>query len=242
MCGRYSLDSPLDDILSYFDISIAGEILAQTNLQPRYNIAPTQPVLIVRNHPDQKHRELMPVEWGLMAEWMKEKPPKPLINARLETVLQKPSFKANVIHRRCLFPMNGFYEWKTIEGQKQPFFISLKDSPLMAVAGIWSLWHGPDGEHMLETAAMITRGANQDIRPVHHRMPMVVGQNQFDLWLNGGEVRVQNILDQIPPLGLGKVLLTPVSKQVNDIYKDHEGLIQPIELDEKPKQASLFGD
>lgn len=239
MCGRYTVTSPLDELLDYLGITLRGDILATTNLQPRYNIAPTQPVLIARNHPQKGERELVPVEWGLVPEWQKEKPSKPLINARLETILAKPSFRGPIRHHRCIIPANGFYEWQRSDATKQPYYIQLQDSPLMAFAGIWTTWYGPDGENMLETCAMITRAANEETKPIHHRMPMLLKSTQFDHWLNWGDMRVHHLLNSIEPSPEGTFSFTPVSSRVNNIRNDDTRLIEP-ELPTPPAQGSLF--
>lgn len=177
MCSRYSLTSPPEAVRSYFATANA------LDFPPRYNIAPTQPVLIVRARPDGR-REQHLVRWGLIPPWVKD-PRKlsTLINARAETAADKPSFRGALRHRRCLVPTTGFYEWTGPPGARQPHLVKPRAGGLMAMAGLAEHWVGADGSE-LETMAILTTGANAIMRPIHDRMPVIIGPQDFDLWLD----------------------------------------------------------
>ena len=166
MCGRYCIMSAPEAIPRLFRYP------EQPNFPPRYNVAPTQPVPIVRLVGGERHFAL--VRWGLLPAWVKD--PKGftlLINARGESVNDKPAFRNAMKRRRCLFPADGFYEWKGEAGHKRPHFAHLKSGGPLAFAGLWETWTGPNGEEM-ETAAIITTEANREMAQVHHRAPVIV--------------------------------------------------------------------
>ena len=176
MCGRYTITSAPEAIRALFRYP------EQPNFPPRYNVAPTQPIPIVRLV--EGKRQFALVRWGLLPSWVKD--PKTfslLINARGESVTDKPAFRAAMKRRRCLIPADGFYEWKAVAGRKQPYFVRLKSGAPMAFAGLWECWTGPNGEE-LETAAIVTTNANRTLAPIHNRMPVIVPPEGFDLWLN----------------------------------------------------------
>ncbi len=177
MCSRYSFTSPPEAVRSYFGAFVREEF------PPRYNIAPTQPVHIVRNNV-RGVRELELVRWGLIPSWVKDpREFSTLINARSETAAEKPSFRASMRHRRCLVPTDGFYEWTGEKGHKQPHLIRPRGGGLMAMAGIWDHWIGADGSE-IETMAILTVAANRTMTPIHDRMPAIIAPGQFDLWLD----------------------------------------------------------
>ena len=180
MCGRYTVTSPPEALRTLFGYE------EEPNFPPRYNVAPAQPIAIVRLVEDQRHFAL--VRWGLLPSWVKD--PKTfalLINARGETVLEKPAFRAAMKRRRCLIPADGFYEWQEEGGRKRPFFIHAKSGAPLAFAGLWETWIGPNGEE-LETAAIVTTRANRTLAPIHERMPVIVPPEAFDLWLDCAKV------------------------------------------------------
>src|SRR5260221_11191629 len=174
MCGRYLMTSAPEAIRALFRYA------EQPNFPPRYNVAPTQPVPIVRMIDGQKHFAL--VRWGSIPPGVKE--PRGftrLINARAETINEKPAFRNAMKRRRCLFPADGFYEWKTEGARKRPFVAWPKAGGPMAFAGVWETWTGPNGEEV-ETAAIVTTEANTEMAAVHHRAPVIVPPEQFDFW------------------------------------------------------------
>lgn len=197
MCSRYSLTKPLEAVRSYFRAD-GGE-----TYPARYNIAPTQPVLIVRQT-QSGERELILVRWGLIPSWVKHpRDYSTLLNARSETAAEKPSFRGPLRHRRCLVPADGYYEWTGQPGAKQPHLIRpRRDScePLMAMAGIWDHWLGADGSE-LETMAILTVAANATTAVVHDRMPVILPPEDFDAWLDcrpGSSVLAQHMMRSAP--------------------------------------------
>ena len=185
MCSRYSLTSPHEAVRAYFR-TVRGH-----DYPPRYNIAPTQPVAIVRTGADQQ-RELALVRWGLIPGWVKNPGEfTTLLNARTETVLEKASFKAAMRHRRCLIPADAYYEWTGKPGSKRPHMISRAGAPgLLGIAGLWEHWMGVDGSEM-ESMAMLTVAANATTGAIHDRMPAILPESAFDTWLD-----VRNVPDR----------------------------------------------
>lgn len=214
MCGRFSLDATLEDLY------IALKIRARFNLQPRYNIAPGQPILAFRNHPERVARELVHLRWGLIPSWMKESPATvTMINARVETIDEKPSFRGAYRRRRCLIPATGFYEWRGERPSKQPYNIYIEGVRVFTFAGIWEHWQGPDGSEV-ETAAILTAEAAPSIRPIHDRMPVIVPEAHHDAWLRAG-ISAGDVLDK-------KMIFSfhPVSRAINNIQNDDPSLTE----------------
>jgi putative SOS response-associated peptidase YedK len=177
MCGLYSFRKAPEETRNLFNY------LETPDFPPRQYVTPGGPIAIVTA--DRVARHYMLVRWGLIPSWVKEvKPGKPLINARSETILEKPSFRNAMKRRRCLVPADGFYEWQgDIPGQKRPFFIRREDDGLFAFAGIWEHWQGADGSE-LESAAIITSGPNAEIARIHDRSPVIIHPQDFETWLN----------------------------------------------------------
>ena len=217
MCGRYLIITNPDEMRRQFGYP------DQPNFPPRYNVAPTQPVPIVRVAEGQRHFAL--VRWGLMPPWVKD--PKAftlLINARGESVADKPAFRYAMRRRRCLFPADGFYEWKVEGGRRRAFHARKADGGgLLAFAGLWEVWTGPNGEEM-ETAAIVTSQANREMATVHHRAPVIVPPEQFDLWL-GGEATAAAAVELIAPAPDGSMEVYEVSPAVNRAIHDAPELI-----------------
>lgn len=230
MCGRYTLTSPNDALERLFDLPNSVPI------PKRYNIAPRQPVLVVR-HDDKGVREMAAVEWGLVPEWKKEIGDKPLINARLETVEAKPSFRSSIKRKRCLVPFNGWYEWKTEHGRKQPYLIEPTSGEPMAFAGIWSTWHGPGGDNWLETMAIVTAASNGPMRGLHHRRPLVVPPERYDDWLQLHDPLPRGFLNDFDWVPETSFHWRAVSLRVNNVRFDDPACQEPAE--EEP-QHSLF--
>jgi putative SOS response-associated peptidase YedK len=218
MCGRYCISSAPEAIRRLFRY---GE---QPNFPPRYNVAPTQPVPIVRVVDGQRQFAL--VRWGLIPSWAKD-PARftLLINARGESVNDKPAFRNAMKRRRCLFPADGFYEWKTESGRKRPYFARSKSGGPIAFAGLWETWTGPNGEE-LDTAAIITTAANQEMSQVHHRAPVIVPPEQFDFWLDAGNDEFAATA-LIAPAPNGSMEVYEVSGAVNRVANDEPALIEP---------------
>jgi putative SOS response-associated peptidase YedK len=220
MCARYSLTSSPQAVSRAFDCA------ASDDFPPRYNIAPTQPVSIVRL--DAKgERELRLVRWGLIPSWVKD--PRAygaLINGRSETAAGKPSFRGPMRHRRCLIPATGYYEWTGGRGAKKPHLIKLKDQELFAMAGLWETWLGGDGSE-IETMAILTTEANGDVAPIHERMPVILERHNYDRWLDCSSGSATGVLDLLRPLPEGRVTATAVNPKIGDPAAEGPDLHQP---------------
>lgn len=205
MCSRFTVVSPPDVLKDYF--STANML----DFPPRQNVAPTQPVVIVRAARDGS-REMHLVRWGLIPSWAKD-PTKfsTLINARAETASEKASFRGPLRHRRCLIPADGFYEWTGKAGQKQPHLVSAKNSGPVAFAGLWDHWLGADGSE-IETMTILTTAANGDLDGLHDRMPLILSPEDFEAWLDcrsGSADAIQHLLQPSPA---GQLVHKPIEK------------------------------
>jgi putative SOS response-associated peptidase YedK len=223
MCGRYAITSAPEAIRALFGYP------EQPNFPPRYNVAPTQPIPIVRLN--EGKRQFALVRWGLLPSWVKD--PKNftlLINARGESVIDKPAFRAAMKRRRCLIPADGFYEWKAIAGRKQPYYVRLKSGAPMALAGLWETWTGPNGEE-LETAAIVTTNANRALAPIHDRMPVILAPEAFDFWLNCADVDAQTAAALIAPAAENLLEAYEVSTAVNRTANDNAKLVERLAAD-----------
>jgi putative SOS response-associated peptidase YedK len=228
MCGRYVIFSTPEAIRALFRY---GE---QPNFPPRYNIAPTQPIPIVRLLEGKRSFALM--RWGLLPTWVKEPKTFPLlINARGESVLDKQAFRNAVRRRRCLVPTDGFYEWQagSLAGTpKQPYFVRVKRgadgaAPPLAFAGLWETWTGPNGEE-LDTAAIVTTDANRTLSVLHSRMPVFIAPEDFDRWLDCDAVPAEEAAMLIKPADEALLEAYPISPSVNRVANDSEMLIAPL--------------
>lgn len=233
MCGRYTLTMPIDSMRELFGFE------ARPNLAARYNVAPTQEVPAIRIDYSGKRRELAAFSWGLVPSWVKEPASaKRMINARGETIAEKPSFRSAFQRRRCLIPANGFYEWKTLaKGIKQPYYIRHKDGAGFAFAGIWERWEGGDGDHF-ETCAIVTTDATAALREIHHRMPVILSPESYQTWLTGDTKEAGSLM--VPSLTPTEVW--PVSTLVNKVTHDRPELLDRTEVKaetEKPKPAQM---
>jgi len=218
MCGRYAITSAPEAIRRLFGYD------EQPNFPPRYNVAPTQPVPIVRIF--EGERQFALVRWGLIPAWVED--PRNfslLINARAESVLDKPAFRNAMRRRRCLIPADGFYEWKQEGARKRPHFAAAKG--LVAFAGLWEPWMGPNGEEM-ETACIITTPANHALRPLHDRMPAVVAREAWDLWLDCAKVDAETACALLAPAPEDTLAAYEISTAVNRAANDSPALIEPL--------------
>jgi putative SOS response-associated peptidase YedK len=219
MCGRYVITSPPAAIRALFGYP------EQPNFPARYNVAPTQPIPIVRLAEGQRHFAL--VRWGLIPAWVKD--PKGfslLINARADSVLDKPAFRAAVRRRRCLIPADGFYEWRENGGRKQAYFVRRRDGAPFAFAGLYETWTGPNGEE-LDTAAIVTTGANRTLSVIHDRMPVILPEPAFDLWLDCAKVDAPTATAVLLPARDDAMEAYQVSPAVNRVANDTAALIAP---------------
>ena len=219
MCGRYTVIANPEALRALFGYD------EQPNFPPRYNVAPTQPIAIVRLVDGKRHFAL--VRWGLLPSWVKD--PKTftlLINARGETVCDKPAYRAAMKRRRCLIPADGFYEWQKAGDRKRPFYVHAKSGEPLAFAGLWETWQGPNGEE-LETAAIVTTAANGTLKPIHDRMPVIVPGEAFDLWLNCTDVDAKTAEALIAPAPEGLLEAYEISTAVNRTANDNPKLLEP---------------
>lgn len=211
MCSRYNLTAPPETVRQFFAAS------GEADFPPRYNIAPTQPVLIVREAIP-GHRELRLVRWGLIPAWAKDPAQikATLINARAEGAADKPSFRGPLRHRRCLVPATGYYEWTGRPGAKQPHLIRTRGGGLMGLAGIWEHWLGADGSE-LETVAILTTEAGGELRNIHDRMPLVLTPDAFAIWLDCRPGTAEHVLDMMGPADGDRFEAVSVSRKVNSV-------------------------
>jgi putative SOS response-associated peptidase YedK len=226
MCGRYTITSAPEAIRTLFGYQ------ERPNFPPRYNVAPTQPNPIVRLH--ENKRQFALVRWGLLPSWVKD--PKTftlLINARGESVVDKPAFRAAMKRRRCLIPADGFYEWKASGARKQPYYVRAKSGQPLAFAGLWECWMGPNGEE-LETAAIVTTDANRTLSRIHGRMPVIIAPEAFDLWLNCTELDAATAAALIHPAPDDLLEAYEISTAVNRVANDNAQLIKPLVTGAEP--------
>lgn len=226
MCGRFTLHVSPEEIAEHFGVE------APERLADRYNIAPTQPVGIVRLDRSGLEREWQLVHWGLIPSWSKDpNVGSRMINARGETVAEKPSFRAAFRRRRCLVPADGFYEWKRTGSSKQPYFIYLKSDAPFAFAGLWEIWTGPDGSE-LESCTIITTEPNELMADLHDRMPVILSPDDYAEWLGTGKDSTAKELEQIRhlirPLDAKLMGAHPVSTRVNSPMQEGSSLIAPL--------------
>jgi putative SOS response-associated peptidase YedK len=228
MCGRYTLVAAPEAIQQAFDLESVP-----SGLTPRYNIAPTQPIPVITN---QSPRALTFVTWGLIPSWAKDASmAAQLINARAETLAEKPSFRSAYKYRRCLVPADGFYEWMKDGKAKRPQYIYRRDRALFAFAGLWERWNSPDGSEVL-SATIITTEPNATIAPLHHRMAVILDPSDYKIWLdpNADSAVLQTLLRPAPD---DMLTLHEVSPAVNNARHDSPDMIEPL----KPiSQQRLF--
>lgn len=242
MCGRYAATLPPQMMIDMF------KVMNSIDFPTRYNIAPTQPIVAVLEEHGRRIAKL--VRWGFVPNWVKDPRDFPLlINARAETMAEKPAFRDALKHQRCILPASGYYEWHTgPDKKKQAYYITLADGAPMALAGLYSTWMGPEGEE-IDTAATLTVAANPDLSVIHDRMPVILGRAAIDDWLNVREVRAPEAARLALPLPKGAVKFHPVSIRIGSARPDDPGLIEPVTLEkpelpaptEKPKKRAGVG-
>jgi putative SOS response-associated peptidase YedK len=230
MCGRFVITSPpaaLRQIFGYFE---------QPNFPPRHNIAPTQPVPVVILENGVRHFRLM--RWGLLPAWVQD--PRKftlLINARAETVMEKPAFKNAIKRRRCLIPADGYYEWQASESRKRPHFIHRRDGAPIGLAGLAETWTGPNGEE-LDTVAIVTAPASADLAALHDRVPVTIAATDFDRWLDCGTHDAEIAMALLTAPHEGQFVWHEISTRVNRTANDDAQLILPITEEERAAEES----
>ncbi len=222
MCGRFVQFSP-----SRVYADLFGILEPPPAVPPRYNLAPTQAVLAARAGVGGRN-ELVPLRWGLVPGWSKGPDSRfSMINARAETVHQKPAYRGPFKYRRCLIPAEGFYEWKNEGGRKQPWFIQRADGLPFAMAGLWEHWQDPAGDE-LESCSIIVTQANAAIAPLHERMPVILDSEHWPAWLDPVNQRPGELLPLLQPYAGAPMNRYPVSTRVNRPGNEGAELIEPL--------------
>lgn len=223
MCGRYLLKSTADDLRRIFGF------VERPNLAPRYNIAPTQDAAVVRERRDPPgERTIQSLRWGLVPPWAEDaKSGPPLINARAETLLEKPTFRGAFRRRRCLVPADGYYQWREGDASKQPYLVARRDGAAFAFAGIWERWgKRDDPAAATDSFTIITTDANDLLRPFHHRMPVVLTEASFARWLDPA-AEAETLGDLLAPAPNELLHCLPLGRAVNSARAEGPELIAP---------------
>lgn len=231
MCGRYATTLPPEMMVELLNL------LNKIDFPPRYNITPTQPIAVVWEQSGRRTIQL--VRWGFVPNWVKD--PREfslLINARAETMAEKPSFRDAVRHSRCIVPASGYYEWmKGPDGKRQPYYITMEDDSPMIFAGLYSNWSGPDGEEV-DTACIVTVEPNLEISSVYDRMPAMLTGDAVDMWLNTRDFDITAARQLALPLPPGSLKYHPVGKAIGRADVDGPELIRPITPEEAEAEAA----
>ncbi|MBA3991071.1 MAG: SOS response-associated peptidase [Propionibacteriales bacterium] len=257
MCGRYASSRRPEDLVEEFEVD---RVDVGVPLEPDYNVAPTKDVYAVfdrvskREPGDGPVRRLAAVRWGLVPSWARDTGiGSRLINARVETLAEKPAFKAAFARRRCLLPADGYYEWyptqqRTAKGRplKQPFFIRPRDGGVLAMAGLYEIWRNPDvadadGDGaFLWTATVITTAAEDDLGRIHDRMPMLVEPGRYASWLDPMVNDTDDLSTLLVPAAPGRLEAYPVSREVNSVTNNGSELTAPVDVDAQVGAEGLF--
>ena len=227
MCGRFVGFRPLEDLQTHFPIDVSTVTLTQN-----FNVAPSQQVLAIVRRGDQNHLERL--HWGLVPFWAKDTSiGSRLINARSETVADKPSFRNAFRKRRCLIVADGFYEWKGDRGRKQPMFLTSPDKQPFAFAGLWESWDNKGRlSRSYRSCTILTRPASPSVRPVHHRMPVILKPEAYQAWLDPFNQEVESLHHIIQNRIRTELVSTPVSNQVNRVANNDPDNILPLQASE----------
>lgn len=246
MCGRFALRARAEALAQQFGLDDVPR------LPPRYNIAPGQQVAVVRaaplppagpapTRPGRPVRRLDRLRWGLVPFFAKAPDPGArMINARSETVADMPAYRNAFRRRRCLLPADGFFEWKRLDKRKQPYFLSLRDGRLFAFAGLWERWEGGGGQ-TVESCTILTTAPNELVRPLHDRMPVILPEEAYDLWLDPEIRTVERLLGLLRPFPAERMLACPVETLVNNPANDDERCIRPAKVGPGGAPTDLFG-
>jgi len=217
MCGRFAFYSPIEAAAELFGVSAAVEV------PPRYNIAPTRFVAAIRDG-ENREREFVMLRWGLVPFWARDPSiGNKMINARAETVAEKPAYRAAYRHRRCIVLADGFYEWHRDGDVKTPYFISLASDQPFALAGLWENWTDKESGESLQTTTLITTAANDFMTPLHHRMPVILESNKAGEWLAGSTDLLDDVAAITPALQAW-----PVDRRVNNARNEGAELVRAV--------------
>ncbi len=235
MCGRYRLSRRKQLVEEYF-----GTISEEYEWSPRYNVAPSQSVLTVRQNAREPVRTLATMRWGLIPPWSKDPSVGHKgINARSETVATTASFREPFRSRRCLIPADGFYEWKWEGKIKQPYCFEVNDGELFAFAGLWDRWRNPKGD-VVETCSILTTTPNSLLADIHDRMPVILKPNDYDLWLDPAFRDTASVSEMLKPFDAALMRRYPVSTRVNQVQNDDPDCAKRVKSDASAVQPRLF--
>jgi putative SOS response-associated peptidase YedK len=224
MCGRYRLSRRKQFVEEYFETAPWDD-----DWSPRYNIAPTQPVPVIRQNPKEPIRNLSLMRWGLIPSWAKDTSGAArTINARSETADTLPAFREAMRLRRCLVPADGFYEWKRTGAAKQPYCFEVNNGEPFAFAGLWERWRDPSGQ-WVKSCSILTTTPNAVTSAIHDRMPVILHPDSYDLWLDPGMQNVAAISELLKPYDAGLMRCYPVSTRVSRAENDDEECSRPVE-------------
>lgn len=223
MCGRFTLTSSPEVVADLFDLA------EPPPLTPRYNIAPTQESSLVRVLEIAGERKVDFLRWGLIPHWARDPSiGNRMINARSETVENKPAFRASFRKQRCLIPSNGFFEWQRVGKRKQPYYIRMRDGRPFALAGLWDRWKAPDGE-AIDSFTILTTEANDLVRPLHDRMPVILVPRDYELWLDPEVLDPRRLKLLLGPSPSNELVADPVDTRVNNPANDDAHCVAPLE-------------
>ena len=221
MCGRFALKAPPRSIQEHFHLPETIE------LPPRYNIAPSQNIAVVRHLTGKDFRQLDMLRWGLIPHWAKDmKIGYRMINARGETLTQKPSFSTAFKIRRCLIAADGFYEWKGTGKIKQPYYMQIQEEDIFGFAGLWESWLGPEGD-IIESCTIITTSPNELVKQVHDRMPVILPPGHYETWLQNSSP-LESLQKLLVPYPADKIKMYKVSTEVNNPQNDQATCLVPV--------------
>ena len=233
MCGRYRLSRRKQILEEHFD-TVPWDV----DWSPRYNIAPTQPIPVIRQHPKEPVRQISLMKWGLIPNWSRDASVAGrTINARSETAATKATFRNPLKFRRCLIPSDGFYEWKRTGTTKQPYCFEVSDGELFAFAGIWDAWKNAEGQ-WIKTCSILTTIPNAVTSAIHDRMPVILDPDAYDLWLDPGMADVHVVSELLKPYNARLMRCYSVSSRVNHVGNDDEECSRRVEVSEA--QVPLF--
>lgn len=233
VCGRFTSVTPPDVLARLFE----ADDVSGTEFAPNYNVAPTTRILAVAVSPTDSRRRLGRFHWGLVPHWAKDRSgASKLINARAETVYEKPSFRNLVPNRRCLVPVDGYYEWRTVgrvegkaAGPKEPVYVTRADRSVMALAGLWTTWRESPDAPALTSCCLVTTAANVDLAPIHDRMPVVVEPEDWATWLAGSDTPREEVESMLAPAAPGLLSIVEVATTVNSIRNNGPTLVVPVD-------------
>jgi len=233
MCGRYRLSRRKQILAEHFEANPFDD-----EWEPRYNIAPTQAVPVIRQHPKEPQRVLSLMRWGLIPSWSKDvSGSASMINARSETAAEKPAFRDPMKFRRCLVPADGFYEWWRTGSIKQPFCFEVNEGELFAFAGLWDGWKNAEGQ-WIKTCSILTTLPNAVAATVHDRMPVILNRERYDLWLDPGVQNIAEITELLKPYDARMMRAYPVSPRINHVANDDQECSRAVE--QSDIQSGLF--